>query len=326
MRRLLRLVSRVLFVFSVLNLLAQLLEQKILRAIASTPDPPGWRLPRFPDGHDLVVPASDGAVLNVTTAGPSEGPVAVFVHGITQNHHNWGHVAQDLIAAGWRVVGINQRGHAGSTVGTDGYSAGRLGADLGDVIEALDLDDVVVVGHSLGGIAALSLLTGPRRSALRRIRAAVLVSTTASASDLTRRAATSFLQRDLFEILSRHPEHGRVMRRMAFGATPSPAMVDALGEAGGQLSRADELAAAVSLAEYDVRAELSSITADLTVICGTRDLVTPMRDSKTIAREAGAPLIQLQGFGHMLPWEAPDEIVAAVLAHSPDRTETDLEV
>ncbi len=326
MRKLFRLASRVLFVFSVLNLLLQLLEQRILLHIAATPDPPGWRTPLFPEGHEILVPASDGAVLSVAVAGPDDGPVAALAHGITQNHHNWGLVAEPLVDAGWRVVGVNQRGHAASTVGTDGYSAGRLGADLGDVIEALDLRDVVVAGHSLGGIATLSLLTGPRRSAIQRVRAAVLVSTTASANDPARRATAAFVQRDLFEILTRHPEHGRVMRRFAFGPTPSPAMVDALGAAGQHLSRADELAAATSLLDYDVRSELAGITADLTVLCGTRDAVTPLRDSKTIARESGATLLQLPGVGHMLPLEAPDAVVDAIQAHLPRRADTHVEV
>ena len=61
-------------------------------------------------------------------------------------------------------------------------------------------------------------------------------------------------------------------------------------------------------------------------MCGTRDIVTPLRDSKTIARESGATLIQLQGVGHMVPWEAPEAVIDAVLAHSPDRTASDLEV
>ena len=303
--------ARLALFAGLLSVLAQIAEERMLRKIDSTPNPDGWKPPRFPDGHNIAVPVSDGAVLSIAIAGPDDGPVALLVHGVNQCNDTWGLVGQRLVDEGWRAIGLHQRGHAGSTVGTDGFSAERLGSDLGEAIEALDLHEVVLVGHSLGGIAVQSLLTGPRRPATARVRAGLLVSTTAATTDPARRIATAFLQRDLYELLYRHPNHGRVMRRFAFGPTPSSDMIRALGDAGEHLSRADELAAVTGVQGYDVRDELGSVKVPLTVLCGTRDLVTPISDSRTIAKLSGAELVELTGVGHMLPWEAPDSIVDA---------------
>ena len=57
--------------------------------------------------------------------------VVVLVHGLTSNHHDWGPVAVRLVATGHRVIGLNQRGHGGSTVGTDGFGPARQGRDVG---------------------------------------------------------------------------------------------------------------------------------------------------------------------------------------------------
>ena len=59
-----------------LALASRYAERRILRAVSETANPPGWSTPRFPAGHDIAVPTSDGAVLSVSIAGPERGPTA----------------------------------------------------------------------------------------------------------------------------------------------------------------------------------------------------------------------------------------------------------
>ncbi|MFV2039484.1 MAG: alpha/beta hydrolase, partial [Acidimicrobiales bacterium] len=112
-------------------------ERRLLRHMDVTAPPPGWTRPRFPDGTDVMVPTDDGAQLAVRIAEPEAEaggttdrdpvPTVVMVHGLTSNYHDWGPVAGRLVQKGHRVIGINQRGHGGSTVGSEGFSATRLG-------------------------------------------------------------------------------------------------------------------------------------------------------------------------------------------------------
>src|SRR4051794_8070629 len=78
-----------------------------------------------------------------------------------------------LVDNGFRVVTFDYSG-LGLSTGEKTYDAGSLAKDAGDLIEALDLDDVVMSGWSLGGIAAqVALALFPDR-----ISHAVLIATT----------------------------------------------------------------------------------------------------------------------------------------------------
>src|SRR5919107_1204705 len=100
-------------------------------------------------------------------AGASDAPATlVFVHGLGGSQTTWATVLGNF-AENYRVVALDLPGHGASSKlspdeGGD-YSVPALAAALGEVIEKLDLAPAVVVGHSLGGAAALDLaLTRPK--------------------------------------------------------------------------------------------------------------------------------------------------------------------
>ena len=85
-------------------------------------------------------------------------PVAVLVHGITGSVWTWWRVAPALGAQGWRVIGVDLRGHGDSPPMDGPQTREDLAADLAETIEALDLAPVdVLIGHSLGAAVALEL-------------------------------------------------------------------------------------------------------------------------------------------------------------------------
>jgi pimeloyl-ACP methyl ester carboxylesterase len=90
--------------------------------------------------------------LAVTDTGEAMAPV-VLVHGLGGSQLAFKRVAA-LLAGRARVITYDQRGHGASGV-SDDYSWDALVADLGAVIEHLELRDPVLVGHSLGAGVAL---------------------------------------------------------------------------------------------------------------------------------------------------------------------------
>ena len=64
-----------------------------------------------------------------------------------------------------RVVAFDQRGHGGSTIGSDGIGSRQMASDYGAVLEAYDVNNGVLVGHSMGGFLALAFLLGARSRA-----------------------------------------------------------------------------------------------------------------------------------------------------------------
>ncbi len=91
-----------------------------------------------------------------------EGPVALLLHGGGQTRHAWRATTQSLAHAGWVAYALDQRGHGDSEWAADGgYAAADFAADTTAVARALAQRGgraPVVVGASLGGIAALLAL------------------------------------------------------------------------------------------------------------------------------------------------------------------------
>ncbi|MGP4015044.1 alpha/beta fold hydrolase [Saccharopolyspora sp. 5N708] len=90
---------------------------------------------------------NDSVRLHYVEAGV--GVPLVLVPGFSQSAAEFGAQIDDL-SRDHRVVAVDHRGHGESDRPRHGYRVSRLAADLRDLLEALDLRDVVLLGHSLG--------------------------------------------------------------------------------------------------------------------------------------------------------------------------------
>lgn len=82
---------------------------------------------------------------------PGDGVPVLLVHGIGSSVDTWGDVPARLSAQGIRVVALDLPGHGESSKGPGDYSLGSLASTLRDLLDALAIDRVHLVGHSLGG-------------------------------------------------------------------------------------------------------------------------------------------------------------------------------
>lgn len=285
---------------------------------SDNPDPLGGQLPKFPTGIARSVTTGDGAVLTTVTASPtnatSSAPMVVLVHGLTSNVDDWGPIAHRLIAQGVRVLGIDQRGHGSSTTGSDGYGAARLGADLAEIFETLDLRDVVLAGHSMGGMAALSFLVDHSTIANDRVKSLALFATAATMSDLRYQAGLRLgslpVSIDLAEAATSDSNAlAQLGAAATFGHEPSSFMLDAALASFARCPEPVRLAATRALADHDVTPGLSRITVPTLIAAGTRDLLTPFAESELIANAIpGARLLRMPGVGHQIIWEQNEEL------------------
>jgi len=101
-------------------------------------------------------PAQDVAI-DYTVAG--EGPALVLVHGITESRHTWDPLIDPLVAAGYRVIAVDLRGHGASSKVAP-YDLTTMANDLGAVLREEGVADALLVGHSLGGAVVSAYAAG----------------------------------------------------------------------------------------------------------------------------------------------------------------------
>ncbi|MGP4115247.1 alpha/beta fold hydrolase [Streptomyces sp. 4N509B] len=101
------------------------------------------------------------------------GRPVVFIHGWPLNGDAWQDQLKAVADAGFRGIAHDRRGHGRSSPVYDGYDFDTFADDLNDLLTDLDLTDVTLVAHSMGG-GELARYIG--RHGTRRVRSAVLLS------------------------------------------------------------------------------------------------------------------------------------------------------
>jgi pimeloyl-ACP methyl ester carboxylesterase len=286
------------------------------------------------------VHTDDGLVLHaevdeVERASP--GPTVVFVHGYALNLDCW-HFQREAMRGRHRLVLYDQRSHGRSERSDrDHATIDQLGDDLLCVLEELAPDDqVVLVGHSMGGMSIIAFAERHPEEFARRVRGAALISTTAGGlhphrilSPLIPDGVGNLVAPRLMAALARAPELVDSARRpgsnigflvadrFAFGSKDvPPAEVEFLDEmlAGTPFDVLAEFFPSFStLDKFEHLAAFAQVPT--TVICGTKDKLTSVGHSRKLAaRIPGARLVECDGAGHMVVFEQRERVNAALEA------------
>jgi non-heme chloroperoxidase len=100
------------------------------------------------------------------------GPVVMFSHGWPLNSDAWDSQLMFLAENGFRAIAHDRRGHGRSSQAWSGNDMNGYADDLAALIEALDVKDITLVGHSTGG-GEVARYIG--RYGTKRVAAAVLI-------------------------------------------------------------------------------------------------------------------------------------------------------
>ena len=114
----------------------------------------------------MLLPLS-GRNIAYDLIGQETGPVVCMTHSLASDGGMWTEQVPPLLAAGFRVLRIDMRGHGGSgTANGDVSYRGQLDDDLADLVKGLGLDKQGVhrtlAGFSSGGGLVLRIAGGPQ--------------------------------------------------------------------------------------------------------------------------------------------------------------------
>jgi pimeloyl-ACP methyl ester carboxylesterase len=239
-----------------------------------------------------------------------EGFPIVFVHGYTGNSRNWA-LTVPALREEFRTISVDLRGHglSGRPESEDEYSLEVMASDLYGLLRALDIEECVLVGHSMGGmVSQVLVLEHPEV-----VRALVLVDTAAEVPrgllyderrqqrahlvDVVREKGMEAAFEEQMKITPVHPALAANPRyieiwREQFLMTAPQAYV---GGANAMSSRRSLLG------------ELGVISVPTMVICGEKD--EPFLEPSRQMHEAipGRELVIIAGAGHGPQMETPGE-------------------
>jgi non-heme chloroperoxidase len=100
-----------------------------------------------------TIKTKDGTEIFYKDWGPKDGSsqTIVFHHGWPLSGDDWDTQMLFFLKQGYRVIAHDRRGHGRSTQAAEGHDMDTYGADVAALVKALDLHDVIHVGHSTGG-------------------------------------------------------------------------------------------------------------------------------------------------------------------------------
>ncbi len=289
----------------------------------------------LPPSRTLTIRASDGTRLHAEVFGPPDGYPIVLTHGITCTIRAWAYQIADL-SNDYRVIAFDHRGHGRSSVPRrNGYSLKHLASDLDSVLDATlaPHERAVLAGHSMGGITIAAWSARYRHKVHRRADAVALVNTTTG--DLVRKVkllsvphglspARVLAARGLISAFGGFPIPGAVripsryaIATLAVGKDADPGIARLIHQFFEQTSPAGRAGCARMLvASLGSRyLDLDGLTVPTLVIGSERDRLTPISQSRKIARTAPnvVGLVELPG-GHCSMLEQPREVTRQLRA------------
>jgi pimeloyl-ACP methyl ester carboxylesterase len=277
----------------------------------------------------------DGLHLDVTTYGPEDAPLTVFLaHCWTLNQHDWHYQVRDLqreFGHGIRIITWDHRGHGDSDpVLRAQATIENLALDWSDLIDRLaPTGPLVLAGHSIGGMTLMQL-AATRPELFDRVVGTAFVSTSSGQLDTVTlglpeagQLARAQIPRMLAlrsRTLSRRQRRRApiverlVMRRLVFGRPLR--LADAALAVDGLINCPGDTVVGFyeDCMKHDRVHALKVLDGIPThVLVGTRDVLTPTSHARRIADHvSGSVFTVVPDAGHMLPLER-DQLVSGVL-------------
>ena len=271
----------------------------------------------------------DGAHLFIEEVGSKTKRGIVFVHGSALRTDLWHYQFPGI--GGHRLVFYDLRGHGVSQPkGSAEFTIETLADDLLAVIEDSGLSEVIVVGHSIGGMIALDLCHRHPELVGSRIKGLFLANTTyrPAFETIAGGAALShverFTRRPFDALGSQHERLDRLRRIIrptdtvfmavslaGFGPNGSAKQIDFTYDMLVETPTDVIFDLMKSYRSFDVRDVLGEITIPVFVVGGTKDRLTVGDASEYLAEHLPkAELVMLEGCGHMSMLERHHEFNA----------------
>ena len=241
--------------------------------------------------------SADGVPIKYEVRGKGD-PALVFVHGWSCDRSYWS-AQLPYFARNHLVVAIDLAGHGESGLDRKEWTMGSFGEDIVAVVRKLDLDKIVLIGHSMGGPAVIE-------AARRRPEGVIGLVVADFLQDFERKYSQEFVD-GWIDTLS--PDYAAAVKKFVaealFTSRSDPALVERISQ---DMSSAPQAVGIGAIrAEFDFLNDLTRIVKDLEapITCINSD-VEPTRAEVNRRYAPGFQAKIMSGVGHFNMMEAPD--------------------
>jgi pimeloyl-ACP methyl ester carboxylesterase len=244
-------------------------------------------------------------------------PLVVLVNGWTASGLLWPTTLVEQLEDSFDVVRVDNRGSGYSRTAPAPFTLQQLAEDVRDVLRAIGARSATIVGLSMGGMIAQELairhpevverlvLCGTRPPAPAGFAPSRSVLNAMTSMPRSGENIGEFFERTWAAVVGNgfrehHPDAiGEVVERLCERPTPRAGVINQMRAISG----------------WSGASRLARITAPTVVLHGSDDPLIPVGNGMRLAQLiADAAYVELPGVGHLVPYEAPDALLAAIRA------------
>jgi pimeloyl-ACP methyl ester carboxylesterase len=285
------------------------------------------------------VTLENGIALDVVDEGPADAPALIFLHGFPESHRTWRHQVAHF-SDRYRCIAPDQRGYRGSSKPPEvsDYTPDKLMGDVFQLADALDIDTFTILGHDWGGAIAWGTAIAGQMNG--RVTRAVIANAPHPAV-FQKLLYTNPHQRESSQYMRgfRDPKNDALVREMGLAGILLQEIKWDSGDVMEPEERAELLkdwqdrdsafamlnwyrASPIDIPPMDAPYELPSgwtppplpnLTIPTLVVWGMNDLALPPENLEGLDDIIDdLTVVEVPGSGHFVPWEAPNEVNAAI--------------
>lgn len=280
---------------------------------------------------------STGVELDYIDEGPRDAPVLIFLHGFPESHRTWRHQIAHF-SQSFRCIAPDQRGYRGSSKPQEvaAYTPDKLIADIFALADACSVDKFTIVGHDWGGAIAWGVaLMGQMNG---RVTRAVIANAPHPAifqkllvENDEQRAASQYIRAfrdtDNDQLVRDHGLGGILLKAIKWDkpSAMEPEVRDAMLADWQDRDAAFGMLNWYRASPIDVRAmgedapparplsEFPKLTIPTLVVWATDDIALPACNLDGLDEVVtDLTIVRVPDCGHFVPWEAPDQVNAAM--------------
>ena len=239
------------------------------------------------------------------------GPTVLMLHGIGGGHLAFAPQVETLASSGYRAVAWDMPGY-GHSAPIEPYTFKGLAQSCIQLIESLKCAQVILLGHSMGGMVAQEVIA--RRPDL--VRRLILCGTSAAFGK-----PEGDWQREFIAQRTAPLDAGKSMAELAeiliprmVGPASLPEGLRLATHCMGLVPAATYRRALECLVTFDRRSNLANIRVPTLLVAGEHDRNAPPAVMKRMAeRIADSTYIEMKGVGHLQNLESPDDFDGLIL-------------